>query len=274
MINISKMILNETYDLIKTRYPGLPGNLKISDVRIGVFLTAVILSDGSCGVAGSIGDGHPVCTKQNRDFGDFTPGMIKGKSVEDLFESFKNSNLINALKIAVLNAVSSRLLTTSGYKIVENSDPLDLVKIKPGQSITMVGAFQSYMQKIAETGAVLRVLELNEDAFNADNRKYFVPADQYQKILPLSDILIITGLTLVNDTIDNLLNCMKPGSHVIVTGPSASLLPDVLFHKGVSSIGATRITDPVKLLEVVSEGGAGYHLFKYCAQKICILNEN
>lgn len=267
------MILTETYDLVKKRYPGLPGNLKISDVRIGLFLTAVILSDGSCGVAGSVSDGHPVCTKQNRDFGDFTPGMIKGKSVEDLFESTKNANSVNSLRIAVLNAISSRLLTTSGYKILENSDPLDQIEITPDQSIAMVGAFQSYMQKIAQTGAILRVLELNEDAFNDDNRKYFVPANQYKKILPLSDILIITGLTLVNDTIDDLLNCIKPGCHVIVTGPSAGLIPDVLFKKGVNSIGATRITDPGKLLEIVSEGGAGYHLFKYCAQKICILNE-
>jgi hypothetical protein len=39
-------------------------------------------------------------------------------------------------------------------------------------------------------------------------------------------------------------------------------------------IGASRITRPEILFEIVGEGGTGYHLFEYCAQKICILKEN
>ena len=80
-------------------------------------------------------------------------------------------------------------------------------------------------------------------------------------------------LTLVNNTIDGLLSAISPDALVIVTGPSSSLIPDVLFQNKVNIIGATKITNPEILFNIVSECGAGFHSFKYCAAKICIINE-
>ena len=266
------MILDQTYYFLKTRYKSQIQNLKITDVRIGLFISAVQLSDGSCGVASSDVGGQPHCAKKNRDFGDFTPLKIKGQKVMELFETDKRSNLTDTLKIAVLNAISSRLLSASDYKVLVNCDPIDLIELKSQKTITIIGGFQSYIQKISETNNKLYVLELNENALNEDQKKFYVPAIEYAKILPLSDIVIITGLTLVNNTIDGLLSAIAPKAQVIVTGPSSSLIPDILFENGVSIIGATRITNPDLCFQVVGEGGAGYHLFEYCAQKICILN--
>lgn len=267
------MILNETYYLLKTKYKNQIENLKISDVRIGLFISAVLLSDGSYGVASSDVGGQHHCIKKNRDFGDFSPLKIKGQEVIKLFESDKKSNLADTLKIAVLNAISSRLLSASNYKILENTDPIDIIDLKPLKTITIVGGFQTYIQKISETNNKLYVLELNENALNEDQKKFYIPANEYAKILPISDVVIITGLTLVNNTIDGLLSAVSPKAQVIVTGPSSSLIPDILFENGVNIIGATRITKPDRLFQIVSEGGAGFHLFEYCAQKICILND-
>jgi uncharacterized protein (DUF4213/DUF364 family) len=115
------------------------------------------------------------------------------------------------------------------------------------------------------------VLELNENALAPEQKKYYAPAGEYKKILPESDIVIITGQTLVNRTIDDLLSVIAEGTQVVVTGPSSNIIPDILFKNKVSIIGAVRITDPEVLFDVVSEGGTGYHLFEYCARKICIL---
>jgi uncharacterized protein (DUF4213/DUF364 family) len=266
------MILDKTYSLLKTKYKNQTENLKIEDIRIGLFLTAVLLSDGSCGVASSDAGSQHHCDKKNRDFGDFTPLKIKGQTVSRLFDADKKFRLTDTLKLAVFNAISSRLLSASDYKIIENCDPIDLIDLKSRKTITVVGGFQSYIKKISETDNKLYVLELNEDALNADHKKYYVPANEYTKILPLSDIVIITGLTLVNSTIDGLLSAVSPGAQVIVTGPSSSLIPDILFENGVSIIGSTRITNPDLCFQIVGEAGAGYHLFEYCAQKICVLN--
>jgi uncharacterized protein (DUF4213/DUF364 family) len=136
-----------------------------------------------------------------------------------------------------------------------------------------VGAFHSYIGKIAETHNKLYVLELNENELTEQEKQFYVPALDYRRVLPESEIVIITGLTLVNNTIDNLLSAIPEKAIVIVVGPSGSTIPDILFANKVSIIGATRITKPDVLFDLVGEGGGGYHLFQYCAQKICILRD-
>jgi uncharacterized protein len=267
------MILDETYELLKTRYKKQIEKLEISDVRIGVLLTAVKLTDGSVGVATTLSEILVHCNKENRDFGDFTPSKIRGQKVMDLLETTKKSNIIDTLKTAVLNAISSRILSDSSYKIIKNTDPIDLLPLDSQKTITIVGGFHSYIRKISATKNTLYVLELNKDALTEEHKHFYVPASEYEQILPLSDIIIITGLALVNNTIDGLLSAVPAKALVIVTGPSSSIVPDILFENKVNIIGATRIVNPDLLFAIVGEAGAGFHLFQYCAQKICILNE-
>jgi uncharacterized protein (DUF4213/DUF364 family) len=137
--------------------------------------------------------------------------------------------------------------------------------------VTIVGAFHSYIRRIEATGNKLHVLELSENAMSEEHRKYFVPAEEYKTVIPVSDIIIITGQTLVNSTIDDLLSVVPDNAQVVVSGPTVSIIPDVLFERGVTIIGAMRITNPEVMFDVISQGGTGYHLFEYCARKISIL---
>ncbi|MCX6272370.1 MAG: DUF364 domain-containing protein [Bacteroidetes bacterium] len=267
------MILNETFELLKTRFSGELVDLKIMDVRMGVFMTAIRLSDNSYGISSTLPDILIPCDKDKRDLGDFTPNKIKGQSIISLFETTKQSKIIDTLRIAALNAISSKLLLASDYRIIENADPIDLIDLNSRKTITLVGAFQSYIKKISENGNKLYVLELNENALREEHKQFFVPAQYYEKVLQFADIVIITGLTLVNNTLDDLLACIMPETQIIVTGPSSSIIPDVLFAHNVKIIGATRITNPDLLFSIVGEASAGFHLFQYCAQKICILND-
>ncbi len=265
------MIFEQTYNLLKRLYGDKLNEIIISDIRIGLYLTAVRLSDNSIGTSATLENEHPFCAKSNRDFGDFTPLKIKGQKVTNILETEKVSGTISSLKTAVLNAVSSRIISSGKYKIIDNSDPVQLLDLNPGKTITIIGAFQSYIRKISQTGNKLFVLELNEDALAPEQKKFFVPAGEYKKILPDSDIVIITGQTLVNRTIDDILSVITKGTQVVVTGPSSNILPDILFENKVTIIGAVRVTKPEILFDIVSEGGTGYHLFEYCARKICIL---
>lgn len=268
------MIIDQTYRLLKSEYGKMIEDLTISDVRVGQFLTAVRLSDGSIGTASSLEDDHPFCTKADRDFGEFTPLKIKGRKISDLFETGKEAKLICSLRTASLNAISSKFIEAGRYRIVENTDPIDLLDLGSQKTITVVGAFQTYIQKISENNNRLNVLELNEGALRPEQKKYFVPAGEFRSVLPASDVVIITGQTLVNNTIEGLLSAVRPGAQVVVTGPSGSIFPEVLFRYGVTIIGALKITKPELVFDLVSEAGMGYHLYRYCAQKICILRED
>lgn len=270
------MILQETTHLLKNKYKDYLETLSISEVRIGLFMTAIQLSDGNAGVSSVVlpqeSDIHR--KKFNRDFGDFSPLNIVGKNVLQLIEFPTKNSIIQSLKIAALNAISSKFLDHTEYKILDNTDPIDLIDLNSKKIITIVGAFQSYIDKISNTNNQLFVLELEENALVGNDKKFYIPANEYKKVLPISDIVIITGLTLVNNTFDNLLKSIKPETQIIVTGPSSSFIPDVLFANNVNIIGAVKITNPELMLNVVSQAGAGYHLFEYCAEKICIVHES
>ncbi len=265
------MITVKTYNLLKNRYKDKFDALSVSDVRIGIYLTAVRLSDGSTGASATLTDDQPFCAKSNRDFGDFTPLRIRGQKVMHILESGKESNQVLSLKMAVLNALSSTFMLSGNYKILEDKDPVDLLDLNSQKTITVVGAFHSYIRKISETPNKLFVLEMNENALPQEYRRFFIPAKDFRTVLPASDVVIITGQTLANRTIDELLEAITPGTEVIVTGPSSSIIPDILFDNKVTIIGAVRITKPDILFDIVSEGGTGFHLFEYCAKKISIL---
>jgi uncharacterized protein (DUF4213/DUF364 family) len=266
------MVLQQTIDYLNSRID--LNSLFITKVLFGLRLTAVQLSDGSYGIASTIDDSNPFPCKKGRDFGDFSPSKYSGQRVSDLFVTEKSSGLIETLKIAVLNAISSNLREKSAHNIIEDKDPIDLIDLNSEKKVTIVGAFKSYIELIESSNSYLRVLELQEDAFSEQHKKYYVPAEKYPEIIPDSDIVVITGLTLVNNTIDGLLEAVKQGTTVVVTGPSANIVPEILFRNKVNIIGATRLTDVDLLFKLVSESAAAYHIFKYCAKKICILNEH
>jgi len=269
------MIISETYKVIQSKYGERLNTVIIEKLVAGIYLTAVKLSSGYSGLASNDSNSPDSCTlNRDRGFGDFTPGNFKERKVADLFAIPEPTCFVKTLQLAVMNALSAELLEKSNYSIIENLDPMELVDLTEKKQVCVVGAFLSYIKKIAESNSVLKIIELNENAVPEEYRKYYVPPELSEEVISKSDIVIITGASLANNTLDNLLNIIPVKAKVILVGPTSSLLPDVLFTKGVDIIGATRITDSDKMLELVAEGAAGFHLFKSCATKICIINES
>jgi uncharacterized protein (DUF4213/DUF364 family) len=50
-----------------------------------------------------------------------------------------------------------------------------------------------------------------------------------------------------------------------------SLLPDPLMHRGASILGTIRITDVDAFLDVLAEGGSGYHFFGRSAERVVLI---
>lgn len=268
------MLLDDTFGLIKSRYGSRFNDITIEKLAAGIFLTGIKLSNGYSGLASNETDRKDSCSyNRSRGFGDFTPGNFKGRKVVDLFSLPDPSCFIRTVQLAAMNALSAELITEPGYRIIENTDPIELIDLTLKKQVCVVGAFLSYIKKIAESNSELKIIELNENAVPEEYRRYFVPAEHSEDVIARCDVVIITGASLANDTLDRLLEIIPAQTTVILVGPTSGLLPDVLFAKGVNIIGSTRITDAGKMFELVAEGAAGFHLFKSCATKICIVNE-
>lgn len=267
-------ILKETFLLLKSRYGVRFGDATIERVNAGVFMTVVKLSTGYCGISITDINKNFGCSRfHNKYFGPFSPGHIHGQKVFELFGEIEVNELTEVIRLAVMNALSAEIIANSNYKIVEDVDPVDLLNLSSRKTVCIVGAFRSYIRRFAASEHKLAVLELNENAFTEEHKRFYVPAAEAASVMKNSDVIIITGSTLANNTLDGLLNLIPANAQVVVVGPTASLLPDVLFNNKVNIIGATRITDAETAFTMIGEGAAGYHLFEKCAKKICIINE-
>ena len=82
------------------------------------------------------------------------------------------------------------------------------------------------------------------------------------------DRVLITGSTLINHTLDEVIeNCSRDAQTALI-GPTASCLPDPLFERGIDVIGSTTVTDSKLLAQLLETGEPwGGATSKYCISR-------
>jgi uncharacterized protein (DUF4213/DUF364 family) len=259
-------LLAETVERLRGLHgPSLAG-LRIERAVVGVVFSGVKLSDGRGGLAGTPRregrfSGHEASLQP--------PGALAGLPVLSLLEPWPEDPFRRTLAVAALNALSAPWLESGRYRVVYDRDALDLLGLRPDMSVVMVGAFSSYIDRLKSVpGLHLKVLELREDALRAEDASLYVPASLSAEIVPDCDALIITGLTVVNGTLEHLLSLAALKTEVIVVGPSGSMLPDALFSRGVRWAGGCVLKDPDTAMELLAQGAGARHLYGTCARRI------
>ena len=259
-----KGILQALLGQLKKELGNSLSNVRVEDVRIGLAYTGVKLTGGYGGVACTPTYDlleHlecPVCPFLHNS------GEIAGiTATEGLQLSLSDNILDAAVGVAVINAVSQMAFELRPEKYIFSSvDVLDF--IKSDDKVSMIGYFKPLIPRILEKTRNFVVVE-KKDVF--DERVKIFPEDMSPTILPKSDIIIISGSTLVNKTIDDLLKYKGNVRDVVLLGPTASMVPQPLFEKGVTSVMGVRINDADKMLKIVSEAGGTKDLHASCAQK-------
>ncbi|MFH1619050.1 MAG: DUF364 domain-containing protein [bacterium] len=271
-LNMSEAIITETL----ARLRGLHGpdleRIRIERAVAGIVFSGVKLSDGHGGMAGTPRpDSHPSPEDRQKP----PPGALNGVPVLSLLEPFPQDPFRRSLAVAALNALSVPWMESGRHRIVYDRDALDMTDIRPGMSVTIVGAFHSYIDRLKSVeGLSLRVLELRKSAMREEDMPFYASPEKAQDIIPESDALIITGLAVANMTLEGLLRLAQPKASVVVVGPSGSMLPDALFRRNVSVVGGSIITDPDAALELLSQGAYARHLYGRCARRINLLKND
>jgi hypothetical protein len=78
--------------------------------------------------------------------------------------------------------------------------------------------------------------------------------DHSHEVLAKADVVLMTGLTLANDTFREVIRRTSNASVRAIMGPTVPFSP-VLFDEGVHLVGAVLVTDTVKLAEYCRRGG-------------------
>ncbi len=268
-------ILRETHAHIHTALGDEINQITLERLVIGLFFTGVKLSNGAGGICFTPIKTIPeaVCCPSSAKAMP-SSGRLKGTPVTELLEAMYTGNFLRkAIGIAVLNALSQTCWQKNPpqhYEIQNNVDALDVVEIPEDADVVVVGALVPFIKKLKMREKHFTILEMDPSTLKQDEMPFYVHGSRAVEFVPRADVLVITGTTLINDTLDGLLSMAKPGAHIVIVGPTASVLPDAFFKRGANIIGGISVTNPDALLDLLAEAGSGYHFFGKSADRIVI----
>jgi uncharacterized protein (DUF4213/DUF364 family) len=269
-------ILTETIAAIRRILGAELDRITVERAVIGLFFTGVKLNTGTAGAAAtplrSIPDA--VCCPSSAMAMPF-PGKLRGRPAKDLLgETEAASGIRRAVGVAVMNALADMCWQRGALPDVDlqvGVDAYDAAGVRPGEHVVVVGAFVPFLKALKRAQQRFTVLEMDPATLKPDELLHFRPADQAASVLPTADVVLITGTTLLNATLDHLLALCRPEARIVVVGPTVGLLPDAFLRRGVDVLGGIRVTAPDPFLDVLSEGGSGYHFFGRSADKVVLL---
>ena len=223
-------------DLLETLPEG-----EVLKVRIGVHWTAVVVDvngEQRCGLASTLRDDH-------KHHGE--PEVPEAGSLEAMpglalagFAASK-TGMLASVGAAALNA----LLPKNSRPFVDINAEHVIAEHGAGKRVSLVGNFP-FVPRLRQRVGHLDVIE-------RDPEEGDLPEEAAPEILPQADVVAITGMSLINHTLENLLGFCSPNATVIVLGPSTPLSP-VLFDYGVNLLSGSVVTDIDAVVQAVTQG--------------------
>ncbi len=272
---MGNIILRESAQYIEEVLGGELDDIVIERAVFGLFFSGVKLSTGHGGLCFTPIKAMPeaVCCPSSAKVMPLS-GRLAGRSARAYLSDLEHPNILRkTLAIATLNALSSYYWEGAKdltYEIESGVDAFDRVVIPEGGKSVVVGALVPILKQLIKAEADFTVLEQDPRTLKGKELEHYAPPEMASRVVPDADLLVITGTTVINDTLPGLLDLAKPNAKIIVTGPTASMVPDSFFRRGVTTTGGILVTKPDELLDLISEGGSGYHFFGKSAVRTVI----
>lgn len=269
------ILLKQTIEKVREILGDEIKDIIVERAVLGLFFTGVKLNVGEGGLCFTPIKEIPeaVCCPSSARAMPMS-GKLQGRSVEKYLEDIFSGNILRrALGIAVLNALSTYCWTKpmeKDYDIIESKDAFDDLVFKKGEKTVVIGALVPVLRTLIAGDYDFKVLEMDSSTLKGKELDHYAPAEDYPKYVPQADHVIITGVTILNDTLLDILKIAKPGADILVTGPTASMLPDAFFDEGVTTMGGIIVTDADECLDIIAEGGSGYHFFGKSAERLIL----
>ena len=209
------------------------GAFGLSYVLLGDTLQSLLVAHGSSTVEPLAG-ADPLVLAQ---------GLANGSEVE------------RAIALAAINAMTDSVWRRVGYEPPPAGNSLGDVELGPQDHLGMIGFFPPLVQRVAEAGGRLSVVEMNAVMVERQRTRYpHITIGLDRHLLATCNTVVGTSTMLLNHTLDDMLAAAPQARHFAVIGPSAGLWPDALFERGVTLLGGTRVTDAAAFTSAMAAG--------------------
>lgn len=232
--------MSRLLDAIKAHIPA--DRLKTPITRVAIYAFMTIVRSRHLGMSMTLVDDRIFAVPGAEHHSVGHMGSLEDRPIAELL-AWTDSTIPLERSIA-LAALNSLLLPPAAPCFAGNALEL-AASLGHGKRVVMIGHFPHY-EMIRSVAARFDILEKRPQVGD-------LPAEAAPEVLPDADVVAMTGVTCLNDTIEGLLKYKKPGSTWIVLGPTVPLSP-ILFDFGVDVVGGAWATDPDKVERLLAHG--------------------
>jgi hypothetical protein len=213
----------------------------VKEVRRGLHWTAVV--SRFCGLSSTMA--RDTCNKNEENE---TESSLTDMTALELARYCFSEDISKApLGLAAINSLIDINLT----KCID-IDGLKLIyEIGKDKNISIIGHFP-FLEELAKVARNLWVIEKHPGPGD-------IPEESGQDYLPRSDIVVISGTTLINHTLPGILSLCKEKSVKMLLGPTTPM-SETLFDHGIDILSGSMVTDRELALKHISEGANFMHL--------------
>ncbi|RLF98781.1 MAG: hypothetical protein DRN49_05350 [Thaumarchaeota archaeon] len=245
------MLVKELVNEVRKRAKGK----RIEKVAIGISYVGVVNELNGMGVAFVFRDQLGYHCEVSEYAGEMP------KEAEKLLDLALSSNpLDSSVGIATINSFCKP-------EKYEKGDLLDLLDVRRGDVVGMVGYFGPFIKRLKDRVKEIYVFE--KGVFDVP---FVYPDWAAELLLPKVDVAIITGTSVINKTIDHLLDLASNARSIAVVSPSTPLIAEPFFKRGVNILSGVLVKDVNLAFKIIVEGGGTIKLNK-AVEKVNIVRD-
>lgn len=237
---------------------------ELMDLGIGATLSNVVVTRTYTGPwtlsyvtydDGAIGCGIANNEMKVPDEVSFVRNLI-GVDVYDVIhelDGVERSLFTNSLRVSIASALSYKLMNderslegesyTVKTALAPDFSPMDPSEFVKGTDVVATVGFHvtltPLLANIAKEVNVTELMDLQDlEVIDFNPRKSNVkifPVRKTRQVLSQANVVYITGETVVNDTLDKLLEFSRNARTRVIYGPTSSFYPKALFNRGIDA---------------------------------------
>ena len=167
----------------------------------------------------------------------------------------------------ILNAYFNALCNYSN-EYEENADILDAVDFSLFDDVVMIGYFETLYEKFRKVNPSLHVFDRQVE--NSDTE----PISTMYEVISSTNAVVVTGTTLFNGSLLEIINATNDGCSVFLLGPSNILHTDMLKYRNVKMVfGSVFDSFDTEIFKQI-EKGAHAREFLRLKNKVYIKSDN
>jgi len=241
-------------------------NVKVKDAVIGISLMGVQLDNGHVGVSYTIREDLP----NGCSIFPYAQEMI-GKPAGEMTEWLVNGkeDLQRGIGMAVITAASQSIPLVD----LDNPGLTFGINVLPTDIVGMIGYIRPVAKEFANKAKKVKIFDMGLSLRGGEGVNLY-PTEKQSEELVDCDIVTLSGTTIINKTIDELLSICKNAREIVMIGPSTPMLPKAFKDTNITVLAGSWWNNDKKdeIFKKISLACGVSHLSKYMIKK-CVASK-